>query len=394
MHLDDSDRMFRDTLREFLEREVAPDLPEADAGPVSKAEAIEYQRALGELGVGPSAGDDAELADPVTYAVTVEEIARVWPSLVMIVTMGFPFPSMLVPYAGDRTRDALADRARAGEVLGCLAVTEPAGGSDTTSPATTALRDGDEYVLDGEKTWVSNATIADVALVLATDEEAGRRDFFVVDRETAPFECRELDKLGWNGSPTGQLFLEECRIPVDNKLGNVIATMANDGATAVVDNPMWTSQDPLNAMFAYMRTGMAAMAVGIIQAAHEAAVEYATEREIAGEPIAGKQLVQDLLYGMTKDLETARLLTRHAASHVASGDDDARMLASLAKGYATERAVDVASDAIQVPGANGLSTDFPVERYFRDARTTTIPDGTTEIQKLVVGSELTGYAAY
>jgi len=394
MHLDESDRMVRDTLREFLEREIAPDLPAVDAAPVSKADAIDYQRQLGELGVGPGAGEDAELADPVTYAVTVEEIARVWPSLVMIVTMGFPFPSMLVPYAGDRTREALDDRARAGEVIGALAVTEPAGGSDTTSPATTARPDGDEYVIDGEKTWVSNATIADVALVLATDERTGTRDFFLVDGETAPFESRELGKLGWNGSPTGQLFLDDCRIPAENKLGTVIGTMASEGATEVVDNPMWTAQDPLTAMFSYMRTGMAAMAVGIMQAAHEAAVDYATERDVAGEPIAEKQLIQDLLYGMTENLETARLLTRHAASHLAEGDEDARMLASLAKGYATERAVDVTSDAIQVHGAAGLSTESPLERYFRDARTTTIPDGTTEIQKLVVGSELTGFSAY
>jgi alkylation response protein AidB-like acyl-CoA dehydrogenase len=345
------------------------------------------------LGVGPGAGDDAELADPVTYAVTVEEIARVWPSLVMIVTMGFPFPSMLVPYAGERTRDALADRARAGEVMGCLAVTEPAGGSDTTSTATTARRDGDEYVLDGEKTWVSNGTIADVALVLATDGETGSRDFFLVDRETASFESRELDKLGWRGSPTGQLFLENCHIPAEYKLGTVIGTLACEGATEVVDNPKWTSQDPLKAMFSYERTGMAAMAVGIMQAAHEAAVEYATERTVAGDPIAANQLVQEFPSGMTENLETARLVTRHAASHLASGEGDARMLAPLAKGYATERAVDVTSDAIQIHGANGLSTGYPVERYVRNARTTTIPDGTTEIQTLVVGSELTRHRA-
>lgn len=394
MRLDESDRMFRETLREFLEREVAPDLPDVDSEPVSKADAVEYQRELGELGVGPGAGEEAAFEDPVTYAVTIEEIARVWPSLVMIVTMGFPFPAMLVPYAGDRTREALGDRARAGEVVGCLAVTEPEGGSDNTEPATTARRDGDEYVLDGEKTWVSNATIADVALVLATDEETGTRDFFLVDRETAPFESRELDKLGWKGSPTGQLFLDGCRIPIENKLMNTVGTMASEGETDVLENPMWATQDPLNAMFAYMRTGMASMAVGIMQAAFEDALDYATDREVAGDPIAGKQLVQDLLYGMKENVETARLLTYHAADHVATGHDDARMLASLAKGYATERAVDVTSDAIQIHGANGLSTDYPLERYFRDAQTTTIPDGTTEIQKLVVGSELTGHAAY
>ncbi|WP_254821632.1 acyl-CoA dehydrogenase family protein [Haloglomus halophilum] len=394
MRLDESDRMFRDTLREFLEREVAPDLPEADHEPVSKEQAVTYQRDLGDLGVGPGAGEDASFEDPVTYAVTIEEIARVWPSLVMMITMGFPFPAALVPYAGDRTREALGDRSRAGELVGCLAVTEPAGGSDTTSPATTAERDGDEYVIDGEKTWVSNATIADVALVLATDVDTGARDFFLVDAETTSLESRELDKLGWKGSPTGQLFLDECRIPVENRLLNAVGRMASEGGTNVLENPIFRTQDPQNAMFAYMRTGMASMAVGIMQASFEATLDYATERTVGGGPIAGKQLVQDHLYEMKAGVETARLLTHHAATHVAEGHADARLLSSLAKGYACETVVDVASRAVQVHGANGLSTDYPVERYLRDARTTTIPDGTTEIQKLIVGSELTGHAAY
>lgn len=394
MRLDEADRMFRDTLRDFLEREVEPDLPEADEGPVTKEQAIEYQRALGELGVGPGAGEDAAFEDPVTYAISMEEIASVWPSLMMIITMGFPFPAMLVPYAGERTRDALADRAKAGELIGCLAVTEPEGGSDNTRPATTARRDGDEYVVDGEKTWVSNATIADVALVLAWDEETQTRDFFLVDAETAPFESRELGKLGWKGSPTGQLFLDECRIPVENKLMNAVGTMASEGDASVLENPIFATQDPMNAMFAYMRTGMSAMAVGIMHAAFEDALEYAAEREVGGDPIASKQLVQETLYDMKIAVETARLLTHHAADHVASGHEDARMFSSMAKGYATELAVDVTSDAIQLHGANGLSTEYPLERYFRDARTTTIPDGTTEIQKLVVGSELTGHSAY
>lgn len=394
MRLDESDRMVRDTVREFMEREVAPDLPAVDEEPVSKEQAVEYQRALGGLGVGPGAGEEASLEDPVTYTVTIEEIARVWPSLVMIVTMGFPFPAMLVPYAGERTRDALGARARDGGVIGCLAVTEPEGGSDNTSPATTARREGDEYVVDGEKTWVSNASIADVALVLATDQETGNREFFLVDGETTDFASRELEKLGWTGSSTGQLFLDDCRIPVENKLTNAVGRMAADGATDVLENPIFARQDPMNAMFAYMRNGMAAMAVGIMQAAFEDALVYATDREVGGTPIAGKQLVQEHLYEMKAGVTTARLLTRHAAAHLGDGHDDARLLASLAKGVATERAVDVAGAAVQVHGANGLSTDFPLERYLRDARTTTVPDGTTEIQKLVVGSELTGHAAY
>lgn len=394
MRLEEEDRIFRDTLREFLEQEIAPDLPEADREPLTKQQAVEYQLALGELGVGPGAGEEAGFEDPVTYAVTVEEVARIWPSLVMTITMGFPFPAMLTPYAGEPTRTAYTERARAGEVVGCLAVTEPDGGSDTTSPATTASKDGDEYVIEGEKTWVSNATIADVALVLCREEDSGEREFFVVDRETTGFESQELDKLGWNASPTGQLFFDGCRVPEENRLTTTLGEMASAGGADVLDHPIFRSTDPLNAIFSYMRTGMAAIAVGTAQAAFEAALEFTSEREVGGEVIAGKQMVQDALYGMKAKTETSRLLVHHAAQHVAAGDEDARMMASLAKGWASERAVEVASEAVQLHGANGLSPDYDVERYFRDARTTTIPDGTTEIQKLVVGSELTGIDAY
>jgi alkylation response protein AidB-like acyl-CoA dehydrogenase len=392
--LSEEDRMFRESLREFLEEEVAPDLPEADKEPMSKEEAVEYQLMLGELDIGPGAGEDAAFEDPVTYAVTVEEIARVWPSLVMTITMGFPFPAMLVPHAGEPTREALADRAREGELIGCLAVTEPDGGSDTTHPNTTAVRDGDEYVVDGQKTWVSNATIADAALVMAWNEDSGSREFFLVDSETADFESRELEKLGWKGSPTGEMYFDDHRIPAENRLLNIIGEMASEGATDVLENPIFQNHDPANAMFSYMRVGMSAIAVGTAQAAFEAALEYAGDREVGGDAIASKQLVQETLYDMKANLTTARLLTHHAARHLAEGSEDARMLSSLAKGYASERAVEVTSDAVQLHGANGLSPDYPVERYFRDARTTTIPDGTTEIQKLVVGSELTGHTAY
>ncbi len=394
MHLSDEDRLFRDTLREFLEEEIEPDLPEADQEPLSKEDAIRYQRMLGELGVGPGAGSDAEFEDPVTYAVAVEEIAKVWPSLVMTITMGFPFPAMLAPYAGEETIDAFGEKALEGEVIGCLAVTEPAGGSDTTHPSTTASRKDDGYVIDGEKTWVSNATIADLALVLAWDEELGARDFFLVDQETAAFETRELEKLGWKASPTGQMFFDECWIPEENKLMSAVGTMASEGAGDILDHPIFQTTDPLNAIFSYMRTGMAAIAVGIMQAGFEAALEYAGEREVGGEFIAEKQLIQDKLYEMKKGVTTSRLLVHHAAQSISSGNEDARMLSSLAKGYASETAVDVTSEAVQLHGANGLSPEYDVERYFRDARTTTIPDGTTEIQKLVVGSELTGFSAH
>jgi alkylation response protein AidB-like acyl-CoA dehydrogenase len=391
-HLDEEHEMIRDSLREFLEAEIAPDLPEADREPMSKDEAIQYQQMLGELGIGPGDVEGDGFADPLTYAVTSEEISRIWPSL--NVTLNMSFPTLFAAYAGEETQDALGDKLDDGSCIGCMAVTEPDGGSDTRSPATTAEKDGDEYVIDGEKTWVSNAPIADMALVVAHDEELGQRDFFIVDCVTNDVETRELHKLGWNGSPTGQIFFDEVRVPEDNKLMNAVTNMVASGESDITDNEMFQTQNPLNAMFSYMRTGMAAMSVGIMQAAYEDALNYAKEREVFGGPIGGHQLVQEKLYEIRAGLETGRLLTYETARKVGEGDPEARMFSSLAKGWVCEKSVDVTDTALQVHGGNGLSEEYPLERYYRDARTMTIPDGTTDIQKLVVGKELTGVSAY
>jgi alkylation response protein AidB-like acyl-CoA dehydrogenase len=175
---------------------------------------------------------------------------------------------------------------------------------------------------------------------------------------------------------------------------NAVMKMLASGESDLADNEMFQTGDPLNAMFAYMRTGMAAMSVGIMQAAYEAALDYSKEREVFGGPIGGHQLVQEHLYNIRAGLETGRLLTYEAAQKVAEGDPEARMYSSLAKGWVCEKSVDVADEALQVHGGNGLSKDYPLERYYRDARTMTIPDGTTDIQQLVVGKELTGIRAY
>jgi alkylation response protein AidB-like acyl-CoA dehydrogenase len=175
---------------------------------------------------------------------------------------------------------------------------------------------------------------------------------------------------------------------------NAVTKMVASGESDITDNEMFQNQNPLNAMFAYMRTGMAAMSVGIMQAAYEAALDYAKNREVFGGPIGSHQLIQEKLYDIRAGLETGRLLTYETAQKVAKGDPEARMYSSLAKGWVCEKSVEVADDALQVYGANGLSEDYPLERYYRDARTMTIPDGTTEIQQLVVGKELTGHAAY
>lgn len=395
--LSESLQQFKRSVREFMEDEIRPTVSSRNESSLEHDEALDYLRRFGEVGIGPAGeGGLAAFNDPMAYAVASEEMARVWPSLNMLITGCFPVD--FLEWCSPETREAYRQDLKAGTIVGCFAVTEPDSGSDSANPRTTARREGDYYVLNGEKTWVSNAPIADMAVVVAKDLEADQRDFFVVDRRTASFETREMDKLGWKGSPTGQIFLDDCRIPACHKSTGVIETMYEkdpETASKLFESGLLAGQDnPLNSIFSFLRTGMAAMATGIGQAALEASLDYANSRTTFGKPIAKHQLIQEKLYTIKRNVETSRQLVHHAADLLGRGESEAREIASLAKAHATEKCLEAADAAIQVHGANGLSTDVPLERYLRDARCMTIPDGTTEIQKLIVGYEMTGESAY
>ncbi|MFB6226860.1 MAG: acyl-CoA dehydrogenase family protein [bacterium] len=394
--LGDERRTYKESLRQFLTEEI---VPVRDSRPETRFThdlASELLSKLGRMDIGP-AGDRGigTFNDPLTYALEAEEISRVWPGLHMLVTGCLPVE--FLRWCSDRTRDAFKGNIKDGSVVGCLAVTEPGSGSNTASPNTTARRDGEEYVLNGEKTWVSNAPIADMAIVVARDLEQDQRDFFIVDRRTASFETREMEKLGWKSSPTGQVFFDDCRIPIENKSTHVMERFYEDApeqAANLLEDGLLSQGDPLNAIFSFLRTGMGAMAVGIGQAALDEALAYSTDRSTFDQPIAQHQLIQEKLFTIKSAVETSRRLVYHAADLLENGDSRARLTTSLAKASASEECLDAVDEAVQVFGANGLSRDYPLERYLRDARTMTIPDGTTEIQKLIVGHELTGKSAY
>jgi alkylation response protein AidB-like acyl-CoA dehydrogenase len=245
--------------------------------------------------------------------------------------------------------------------------------------STSATLDGDHYVLNGTKTWITNGGISDLALVFAsTDRSKGARGIscFLVDRSESPFTSRELPKLGCRSCPTSELSFDDCRVPKENLIG----TPGSAYVLALSE-------------LAKLRVAVGIGAVGLAQAALDAAIKYAQERKQFGRPIGSFQLVQEMIADMAILTDAARFICYRALYLIGKGQTPFKE-ASMAKAYSTEMAVEVTSKAIQVHGAYGISEEYPVERYFRDARTLTFPDGATQIQKLVIGRELLGISAF
>jgi alkylation response protein AidB-like acyl-CoA dehydrogenase len=258
-------------------------------------------------------------------------------------------------------------------------------------------------VVNGSKTWISNATIADTALVGVTNTETGAQTFLLLDREVSPWQANELHKIGWKASPTGEMFFEDCKVPKENELGVLMGNALKLGPKLREVLPLsdgfmklLTTMEPFTAMMTLPRAGMALAAVGIAQASFEAALNYAKERKQFGKPIGKHQLIQEMLYEMAVSIETARLLGYKAADAIVKGQPEARRLSAMAKVYAGEMSVKVTYRAMQIHGGAGLATEMPLERYFRDARMMTVPDGTSEMMKLVTGYTLLGkgFGAY
>jgi alkylation response protein AidB-like acyl-CoA dehydrogenase len=405
----ETQKMFRDSLREFLDKEIAPLVDEQEKkGPMNREEALEVMRRFKKIGVGFDVESMSDMgSDPMAIGIMAEETFRVWPAAAGLV--GLSFPAALVNVASDDMRERLLPKLKENELIGCYAITEPEAGSDNRAMRTTAVLDGDFYRVNGTKTWITSSPVADLCMLVANDEK-GERIFLLVEKEQSPYEVSLLHKLGWKAAPTGEVFFEDCLVPRENNVMNMVAAamsgtrlkelMGEDYDPSKLANSrfakMMGTMAPENIIFAFLRSGMALASAGISQAALDAAISFAKERKQFGKPIGRMQLIQEKLYNMQALTVTSRLLGYWALQLAMKGDPQARMASSLAKGYACEVAVQVTSDAIQVHGGIGLSDEYPLERYFRDARMLTIPDGSTEIQKLVVGRELLGkgFSAY
>jgi alkylation response protein AidB-like acyl-CoA dehydrogenase len=374
--LSDEHRAIRQAVREFGENEIRPVAREHDEQRSYPAD-LRREAATYDL-VAPNIPEayGGPGMDLLATTIVTEELWRADPGIGSAIGSAGFGTSMLIEFGDEWMKEEWLPAIADGEAVSASAISEPAHGSNVAGIETRAERDGDEWVIDGHKMWITNGTVADIALVFAkTDIDAGRQGIsaFLVPTDTPGFSAEPIDnKLGIHASDLGELLLDEVRIPADHLVGT-----ENQGFYQLM------------AFFANGRVSVAAQAVGVAQAALDAALEYAAEREQFGQPIAEFQAIKHKLADMATDVEAARSLTYRAAGEVADGDDDrAARWASMAKLFASEHAVDVTDEAIQVHGGAGYVTDHPVERYFRDARITKIYEGTSEIQRGIIADRL------
>lgn len=374
--LPDEHRMIRDTVRDFCEEEISPIAQEVESEHRYPAEIFDQLAGLDIMGVPISEEYGGLGGDQLMYALVTEELGRVSGSIGLSYAAHVSLASKPIELFGtDKQKEEWLTPLAEGEYVGGWALTEPASGSDASNMSTTAERDGDEYVLNGTKQFITNASEAGSILVKAvTDREAGYDGIstFVVDpREDDGFEVTAIwEKMGLNASPTCEIAFDDVRIPEDRLLGE-----EGDG---------W---DQTKKTLDGGRVSIAALSVGLAQGAYDAARTYSTEREQFGKPICEFDAVRNMIVSMHRKTERARLLTHDAATTYDRGEAVTRKSA-LAKLDASEACREVAEDAVQVLGGYGYTEDFAPQRFYRDAKLMEIGEGTSEIQHLVIGREI------
>jgi len=377
MLLDEEHKLVRETMRAFAQAELAPNAARWDRDSHFPREALRKLGGLGALGmVVPEQWDGAAM-DYLSLALTLEEIAAGDGATSTIVSVqNSVVCGPVLAFGTDAQKEHYLKPLARGEWLGCFCLTEPHVGSDAGAITTRAERKGDGYVLNGVKQFITTGKNADVAIVFAvTDKSAGKKGIsaFIVDARTPGYTvARVEDKLGQHASDTAQIVFENCAVPAANLLGR-----EGDGYRIALAN------------LEGGRIGIAAQAVGMARAAFEAALGYARERQAFGKPIAEHQAVNFRLADMATKIDVARQMVWHAAALRDAGEPCLKE-ASMAKLFASEMAETVASDAIQIHGGYGYVADFPVERIYRDVRVCQIYEGTSDIQRMVIGRAILG----
>jgi alkylation response protein AidB-like acyl-CoA dehydrogenase len=376
--LTDTHKEFRAAVRQLCEARIAP-----HAAAVDRDEAFPWDSfkacvdmELSALGIPTEYGGAG--ADHVTQAIMVEELARACAST--SVTMLISKLSMvpIMNWGSDELKAKYLPRVASGEAQGSYCLSEADAGSDVASMRCRAVRDGDDYVLSGTKYWITNAGVSDIYTVFAkTDPEAGHRGVscFVVEAGWGVKVAKHEHKMGLRGSPTGEVVFDDVRVPAANRVGE-----EGQGFTIAMHT------------LDRSRPTIGAQAVGIAQSAIDHATSYMKERQQFGQPIAEFQGLRFMLADMAMRTEAARTLVYRACSVVDAGDPDGdlSMIGAMAKCFASDTAMAVATDAVQLLGGNGYTKDFPVERIMRDAKITQIYEGTNQIQRVVIAKRLLG----
>ncbi len=369
--------MIKKMVREFAETEIKPFAAEIDETMEFPLENVRKMGKLGLLGMTVDKKYGGSGTDTISYSIGVEEISRVCASSGVIMSVNNSlccFP--LETFGTEEQKQKFLVPVAKGDKLGCFGLTEPNAGSDAGAQTTTAVLEGDEWVLNGSKIFITNGSDADTCIIFAmTDRSQGTRGIsaFIVPTDAPGFSLGTIEnKLGIRASGQAELVFQECRIPKDNLLGELskgfkIAMMTLDGG----------------------RIGIASQAVGIAQGALDESLKYSKEREQFGRPISKFQAIQWMLADMATEIEAARLLT-HRAAFAKDHQKRFSMEAAMAKLFASEVAMKTTTKAIQVHGGYGYIKDYPVERFFRDAKITEIYEGTSEVQRMVISANKLG----
>ena len=368
----------RESARKFAEQEIVPGLRERDRAHVSDRKQLDKMAEAGLTGISLPARYGGSDTDYISLGIVCEEVERGDTSarVVMSVHSGLHCLTLL-QWATQEQKDRWLPGLAKGDLIGAFGLTEPNAGSDAVNIRTRAVKDGDSYVLNGEKTWISLADYADQFLVIAATGELGKASSlsaFIVERTRPGFSSRHLDgKLGVRAGNTGQIFFENLRVPIENRIGE-----EGDGfrvAMSALDHGRYT---------------VAAGAVGIIQACLDACIPYCHSRKVAGEEIGRKQLVQQMISGMVQGRDIGRLLYEKVGWMKNTGQRHTKEV-SLAKWMNCNNAFKAADDAIEIHGAYGFTDEFPVERYFRNSRGAVIYEGTREIHTILQAEYELGY---
>jgi len=377
--LSDEQQAIRDEVRRFAENEVEPVAKEYDQAEKFPHDVVEKAAEMGLTGANIPIEYGGAGYSPLETAIIVEELFAVDPGIGLSITSASFGGDAIMEYGTEDQKERFLEPVARGDAIMGAAISEPDVGSDVSSVSTRAEKEGDEWVINGNKMWITNGSVGDYYVVLCkTDPDAADRysgfSQIVVESDRDGFEADKITgKLGIRASDTAELIFDDVRVPEENLVGTRGAGFLQ-----------------LMQFFDETRTMVAAQGVGIAKGACERALEYAQEREQFGQSISEFQAIQHKLAEMHTKTEAARMLTYKSAWSVENEDEQLTALASMAKEYASNVAVDVADEAVQVHGGSGYVNDFDVERLYRDAKITQIYEGTTEIQKNIIARELLG----